>query len=76
MTEDQRLRQLLRDALPSPGEIDAIDVAQPSRDLWPAVVEWAGAREHVSAADMSVAAIVAIVLLMFPQWFWFLAYHL
>jgi hypothetical protein len=30
----------------------------------------------MSFADWSLAAIVAIVLLMFPEWFWFLAYHL
>jgi hypothetical protein len=31
---------------------------------------------EVSSVDWSLAALVAIVLLMFPEWFWFLAYHL
>jgi hypothetical protein len=33
-------------------------------------------RERFSAADLSVAAMVVIALLLFPRWFWFLAYHL
>jgi len=48
----------------------------PSRDLWPHVVERARQRPSWSAADWSAAAAVVIALLMFPKWFWFLAYHL
>ena len=70
MTDDRRLSQLLRTALPS------VDVPEQSRDLWPDIVQRAGMREKFSAADMSVAAIVIIALLLFPRWFWFLAYHL
>jgi hypothetical protein len=70
MSDEQPLLRLLRASLPP------VDVTQPRHDLWPAVVERASAREKISAADLSVAAIVAIALLMFPQWFWFLAYHL
>ena len=70
MTDDRRLSQLLRTALPS------VDTPEPSRDLWPDIVQRAGMRETFSAADVSVAAIVVVALLLFPRWFWFLAYHL
>jgi len=40
------------------------------------VVQRAAAREPVSTADLGVTAVVVIVLLTFPQWFWFLAYQL
>jgi uncharacterized membrane protein YdbT with pleckstrin-like domain len=70
MTDDPRLSQLLRTALPS------VEVPEPSRDLWPDIVHRAGTRERFSVADVGVAAIVAIALLLFPRWFWFLAYHL
>jgi hypothetical protein len=71
MMNDDQLSQLLRTALPA-----ADATAAPSRDLWPAVVGRSEARIEVSSADWSLLAIVAIVLLMFPEWFWFLAYHL
>jgi len=70
MTDDRQLRHLLRAALPS------VDVPEPSRDLWPDIVQRVGMRERLSAADVSVAAVVVIALLLFPRWFWFLAYHL
>jgi hypothetical protein len=69
MIDDDILRQLLRTALPA-------DTAMPPRDLWPAVVQRSQARVRFSSTDASMAAIVVIVLLMFPRWFWFLAYHL
>jgi hypothetical protein len=70
MINDGQLSQLLRTALP------AADATGPSRDLWPAVVQRSTARVEVSSADWSLVALVAILLLMFPEWFWFLAYHL
>jgi hypothetical protein len=70
MINDDQLSQLLRTALPP------ADTMAPSRDLWPAVVRRSEARVAVSSADWSLAALVAIALLMFPEWFWFLAYHL
>ena len=54
----------------------AADTTAPSRDLWPAVVQRSEARIEVSSADWSLAALVVIALLMFPEWFWFLAFHL
>ena len=48
----------------------------PSRDLWPSVVQRAQQPVRWSLADSSLAAVVVLVLLLFPEWFWFLAYHL
>jgi hypothetical protein len=70
MINDDHLSQLLKAALP------AAEEERPTRDLWPAVVRCSEARVEMSFADWSLAAIVLIVLLMFPEWFWFLAYHL
>jgi len=71
MMNDDQLSQLLRTALPA-----ADATAAPSRDLWPAVVRRSEARIEVSSADWSMAAIVAIVLVMFPEWILLLAYQL
>jgi hypothetical protein len=70
MMNDEQLSRLLRTALP------VVDAAAPSHDLWPAVVRRSEARVRITSTDWSVAAIVFVVLLMFPEWFWFLAYHL
>jgi hypothetical protein len=70
MINDDQLSQLLRTALP------AVEEDRPTGDLWPAVVRRSEARIEMSSADWSLATIVVIVLLMFPEWFWFLAYHL
>jgi len=70
MINDDQLSQLLRTALPS------ADATAPPRDLWPAVVRRSEVRLEVSSADWGLVVLVAIVLLMFPEWFWFLAYHL
>jgi hypothetical protein len=70
MINDEQLSQLLRTALP------AVDAAASSHDLWPAVVRRGEARMTPSSADWGLAAIIIIVLLIFPEWFWFLAYHL
>ena len=70
MINDDELSHLLRTAMP------AAETTAPSRDLWPAVVQRSEARIQVSSADWTLAALVAIALMMFPEWFWFLAYHL
>jgi hypothetical protein len=73
MLNDQDLVRTLRSALPPVGTA----ATQPrSRDLWPHVVARTRQRTRWSAADWSAAAVVVIALLMFPKWFWFLAYHL
>jgi hypothetical protein len=69
-TNDVELARTLRAALPRAA------AERPSRDVWPDVVRRAQQPAHWSPADWSVAAIVIIALLVFPKWFWFLAYHL
>jgi hypothetical protein len=70
MTGDDPLRQMLRSALPPPS------AREPSRDLWALVVNRIEAPAGWSWLDISLAAIVALVLVMFPQWLLLLAYHL
>jgi hypothetical protein len=70
MTGDDGLQELLRAALPR-----AADQA-PARDLWPLVMNRVQARVGWSWLDLSLAAVVTIVLLMFPPWLFLLAYHL
>ena len=70
MTDDGRLQHLLRSTLPpTTGQ-------GPSRDLWPLVVNRMQAPGERSWFDLGVAAVVAIVLFMFPEWLLFLVYHL
>ena len=70
MTDDDRLERLVRSAIPP------VAAARPSRDLWPAIVNRGRAPVRWSWLDLSVAAVVAIALVMFPDWLWLLAYHL
>lgn len=70
MSDDERLRQLLGSAFPRIAEPD------PSRDLWPAVANRIHAPARPSWLDISLAAAIAILLLMFPEWLLLLAYHL
>jgi hypothetical protein len=69
MTDDDLIR-MLRASLPD------VSAAGPTGDLWEAVVVRAERRIRWTSADWSVAALVAVALLLFPKWFWFLAYHL
>ena len=70
MTGDDGLERLLRAALPRAAD------QKPSRDLWPLVVNRVQARVGWSWLDVSLAALVTAVLLMFPGWLFLLAYHL
>ena len=70
MIDDDRLRQLLRSALPPPADRGS------SRDLWPRVVRRIETPRAWSWLDMSVAALVGVALLMFPEGLFLLAYHL
>jgi len=70
MHNDEELRTLLKAALPPMGE------HRPARDVWPQVAHRTSARPQWSLADWSAAAVVVVALLLFPKWFWFLAYHL
>jgi hypothetical protein len=70
MTDDDRLRRLLRSAFPP-------TVSQePSRDLWPSIVRQIRAPTRRSWWDIGLAAVIAILLLMFPDWLRLLAYQL
>ena len=70
MTGDDGLQHLLRSALPRAAE------GAPSRDLWPLIEKRVQARAEWSWLDVSLAAAVTIVLVMFPGWLFLLAYHL
>jgi len=70
MLSDQELVRTLRSALPR------VDPSVPGHDLWPSVVERTHRPPHWSIADWSAAAVIVFALLMFPKWFWFIAYHL
>ena len=69
MTDDH-LEELLRAALP-PTSDDG-----PSRDLWPLLATRVDRAARWTILDVSLAAAVAIALLVFPEWLWLLAYHL
>ena len=71
---EERLKNLLHSAFPQP------DSQNPSRDLWPSIVDHIQAPTAWSWLDMSVAAGVvagvAIVLVTLPKALLLLAYHL
>ena len=67
---DESLQALLKSALP-PGADDG-----PSRDVWRDVVARVDGRPRWSLLDLTLAAAVAIALLLFPEGFWVMAYHL
>ena len=70
MTDQEHLEKLLRSALRRPAGTG------PSRDLWPLIVARSQESAGWSWLDLSLGAIVAILLLMRPGWLWLLAYHL
>ena len=69
MIDPDPFDDFLRAALPPsvPGD--------PARDLWPRVVNRIDARPSWSWGDAGLAAIVALVLLMFPEGLYLLAFH-
>jgi hypothetical protein len=71
---EERLKNLLHSAFPQP------DSQNPSRDLWPSIVDHIQEPTAWSWLDMSVAAGVvagvAIVLVTLPKALLLLAYHL
>ena len=68
--QDDEIRTLLKAALPPMRE------HRPPHDMWPLIARRASTTPRWSLADWSAAAVVAGALLLFPKWFWFLAYHL
>ena len=67
---DERLGELLRAAMPPTVADD------PSRDLWPPLVSRVERPPRWSFVDLGLAAAVAVALLVFPEWWWVIAYHL
>ena len=70
MTEEERLVRLLRSAFPPTNALE------PTRDLWPSLVGWKRPPATWWWIDLGVASAVALTLLLFPDWFLFLAFHL
>jgi hypothetical protein len=67
---DDEIGALLRSELPE------VDARAPARDLWPRVVDRIDARPSPHWLDFVLAAAVAALLALVPQWFFILAYHL
>ena len=70
MTDSDRFEHLLRAALPP------TVAGEPGHDLWTRVVGRLDAPPSWSWVDLGLAAIVAIMLSMFPEGLFLLAYHL
>jgi len=70
INDEDWVRRLLQSALPP------LNSVTPSRDLWPDVVRRSQRPARWTSVDSSLAAVVLLALLLFPKWFWFLAYHL
>jgi hypothetical protein len=67
---DIELARILRAALPGAA------AHRPPRDLWPEVIRRTQQSPRWSVMDWSAAGIVVVALVIFPKWFWFVAYHL
>jgi hypothetical protein len=69
MIDDDRLRALLRSAMPP------ATAAEPSRDLWPLVAHRPRRRPNWSRLDLGLALAAAFALMLVPQGWLLLAYH-
>lgn len=70
MTDDERLAGLLR------AVFRPVPASPPARDLWPLVVRRSQARVRWSWLDFGLVLVVAVALLLFPDWRWLVLYHL
>jgi hypothetical protein len=70
MTDEHRISQLLRKALPPSSD------QRPSRDLWPLVAQRVQTPSKWSRIDIGLGLLVGAVLVLFPQWLIVIAYHL
>ena len=75
MTDEERLAELLRRAVP-PVSFDVLDDARAPHDLWPRVARCLQPSPRWSPLDLALAAVVAIALILFPQALWLIAYHM
>ena len=75
MTDEERLAELLRRAVP-PVSFDVLDDARALHDLWPRVARCLQPSPRWSPLDLALAAAVAIALILFPQALWLIAYHM
>ena len=67
---DERLTELIRASLP-PSRTDG-----PETDAWPRIASRLEQPARWSYLDFGLAAAAAAALLVFPECFWVLAYHL
>ena len=70
MTDEERIEKLLREALPMKA------ASGPPRALWPEIVARDRAPGRWSWLDLGIAAAVAILLWLRPEWLRVLVYHL
>jgi hypothetical protein len=70
MMDDNELMSVVRSAFPPAAD------AGPWRDLWPRVVDRVQSRPEADWIDLALAAVVAVLLVIFPEWLSVLAYHL
>lgn len=69
MTDDERLKNFLKAAMP-PSALEA-----PARDLWPLVARDRSTRPAWSWLDIGLAAAAALALLIFPRAWILFFYH-
>ncbi len=72
MNDDRPIGDLLRSAL-SGGYAGG---GGPTRDLWPAIEHRLAARTSWTRLDLALLALVAVLLVIFPDWLLLLALHL
>jgi hypothetical protein len=70
MMDDNELTSMVRSAFPPTPD------AGPSRDLWPRVVDRMRSRPEPDWIEIALAALVVLLLMIFPEWLSVLAYHL
>ena len=70
MTEEDRLRDLLRAAYPPPPG------RGPSRDLWVSIVSRIDTPVRPSRLDVALATLIAALMIVFPKYLWLLVYHM
>jgi hypothetical protein len=69
MTDDDRLRALLRSAVP------ASTAGEPSQDLWPLVERGGHVWPVWSGIDLGLTAAATLAVLLMPNAWFLLAYH-